>query len=72
MSQDMDESFAYFFKDKAFGPAIDIKSVPKRSLEKFKGKLDVHFYQTEACVESLTFRNRNRAWRLVAMARACD
>ena len=39
MSHDMDESFAYFYKDKEFGPAIDTKPVPQRSLEKFKGKL---------------------------------
>ena len=39
MSQEMDELFSYFLKDKGFGPAIETKVVSQRSLEKFKGKL---------------------------------
>ena len=39
MSQDMDESFSYFYRDKGFGPAIDTAAVPPEAIAKFKGKL---------------------------------
>ncbi len=39
MTQDMDEDFAYFYKDKGFGPAVHSQAVPEASLAKFQGKL---------------------------------
>ena len=35
----MDESFAYFYNDKGFGPAIHTQSVSPEKIAKFKGKL---------------------------------
>ena len=34
--------------------------------------VSMHFYKNEACMETLIFSSRERAWRLVAMAEACD
>ena len=39
MNQEMDESFAYFYTDKGFGPATLSRPVPAESIAKFKGKL---------------------------------
>ena len=39
MTQDMDESFAYFHNDEGFGPAINTAAVPPEVIAKFKGKL---------------------------------
>ena len=39
MSQEMDESFAYFYNDEGFGPAISNTRVPPEAFARFKGKL---------------------------------
>jgi hypothetical protein len=39
MSQDMDESFAYFYNDEGFGPAIQTQTVSPQKIEKFRHKL---------------------------------
>jgi hypothetical protein len=39
MNKDMDESFAFFYKDEGFGPEIYSKSVKPEHIKKFRGKL---------------------------------
>lgn len=39
MSTVMDESFAYFFNDKGFGPAIQTQTMSPEKIAKFRGKL---------------------------------
>ena len=39
MSQDMDETFAYFYNDEGFGPSIQAQSVAPEMVAKFTGKL---------------------------------
>jgi hypothetical protein len=42
------------------------------SVETGSDGVDVHFYKNEACIETLTFRNLAKTWRLAAIAQACD
>ncbi len=35
----LDESFAYFYDKKAFGPAVDVRPVSEHTLSKYRGKL---------------------------------
>ena len=39
MSQEVDESFAYFYNDEGFGPSIQAQSVAPETVAKFTGKL---------------------------------
>jgi hypothetical protein len=39
INDEMDESFAYFYNDEGFGPAIQTTAVAARTIEKFRGKL---------------------------------
>jgi hypothetical protein len=38
-AQPMDESFAYFYNDEGFGPAMQTQPVPTEKIAKFRGKL---------------------------------
>ena len=42
------------------------------SVETADDGVEVHFYKNEACIETLTFRNLAKTWRLAAIAQACD
>ena len=42
------------------------------SVETGSDGIVLHFYKSEACVETLTFTNVAKTWKLVAIAQACD